>query len=148
MAEVVGLVASGISIGTFAAQITGSIIKLKSYWDELQDIPEDVQDLIEELEYLYHLLADIEDDLQRNPVSSMLLDNTSTSRCLSHCKRGADRLKELTDDLSADIDSRNKLRKKWASTKVILKKDKLEKYKRKLERVVTLLSLAYQSYIR
>ena len=148
MAEVVGLVASSISIGTFAAQITSSIVKLKSCWDELQDIPEDVQDLIEDLEVLYHLLADIEEDLQRNPVSSLLLDNTSTSRCLFQCKRGADRLKELTDDLSANIDSRNKPRKKWASTKVMLKKEKLEKYKKKLERAVNLLSLAYQSYIR
>ena len=148
MAEVVGLVASGISIGTLAAQITSSVVKLKSYWDELQDIPEDIQDLIEELEILYHLLADIEEDLQRNPVSGLLLDNTSTSRCLSHCKRGADQLKELTDDLSADLDSRNKLRKKWASTKVMLKKDKIEKYKKKLERAVNFLSLALQSYNR
>ena len=42
MAELVGVVASGISIATLAAQIASSIVKLKSYWNELQDAPEDI----------------------------------------------------------------------------------------------------------
>lgn len=37
MAEVIGIVASGISIGTLAAQITNSIVKLKSYRDQMQN---------------------------------------------------------------------------------------------------------------
>ncbi|MCJ1461286.1 hypothetical protein MMC28_011668 [Mycoblastus sanguinarius] len=148
MAELVGVVASGISIGTLAAQITSSIVKLKTYWDEVQDAPEDIQDLIGEVEDLYLLLADLEEDQKRNPVSSLVLDNTSISSCLSHCKQGADRLKELADDLSTDFDARSKLRKKWASTKVVLKKDKLERYRKKLERAIRLLSLSHQIYIR
>lgn len=60
MAEAVGLLASGVSIGTLAAQIIGSIVKLKSYWSRIQNVPEDVRDMLEEIENLCYLLADIE----------------------------------------------------------------------------------------
>lgn len=148
MAEVVGVVASGVTIGALATGITSSIIKLKSYWDQGQDAPADVHDLIEELEDLSYLLADIEDDQRQNPVSSLILDSTSTSRCLQHCKQGADRLKELTDSLCADLDASNKIKRKWASAKVVLEKNQIDRYKSKLERVIRLLSLSHQLYTR
>jgi hypothetical protein len=98
MAEVIiGVVASGITIGALAAQITSSTIKLKSYWSQVQNAPEEIQDIIEDAELLSHILAEIEDDQWRNPVSNLILDTTSTSRCLSYCKEGADQLKVLTD---------------------------------------------------
>ena len=148
MAEAIGVVASGIAIGTLATGITSSIVKLKSYWDQVQDAPEDVRDLIEELEDLSYLLADIEDDQRQNPMSSLILDSTSTSRCLQHCKQGADRLKELTDNLRTDLDAPSKLKRKWASAKVVLKKSQIDRYKAKLERAIRLLSLSHQLYTR
>ena len=148
MAEVIGVVASGVTIGALATGITSSIIKLKSYWDQVQDAPDDVSDLIEELEILSNLLADIEDDQRQNPMSSLILDSTSTSRCLQHCKQGADRLKELTDSLSTDLIASNKIKRKWASAKVVLKKNQIVRYKARLERVIRLLSLSHQLYIR
>lgn len=149
MAEViVGVVASGISIGTLAAQITSSIIRLKSYWDQVQDAPDDMRDLIEELEDLNQLLVDIEEDQRQNPISNLILDPSSSSRCLQHCKQGATRLKELTDSLSEDIEGNSKLKRKWASVKLVLKKDKIDRYRMKLQRVISLLNLSHQIYTR
>jgi len=148
MAEVLGLAASGISIATLTVQIANSVAKLKSYWDELKEVPEDVRLLVEEIEDLQLLLSDIEADQRRNPISSTVLDTNSASRCLEHCKRGADRLKELTDDLGVDIMASNRFRSKWASARVILKKDKIEKYKSRLERAIRLLSLSHLCYTR
>lgn len=145
MAEVVGIVASGVSIGGLAGQITASIIKLKSFWDQVQDAPADIRDLIEELEDLNYLLADIEDE-QR--LTSTVLDSTSSMRCLQHCKQGAARLKEVTDSLSTDLQANSKLKRKWASTMVMLKKEKIDRYKAKLERAIRLLSLSHQLYTR
>lgn len=148
MAEAIGVVASGVTIGALATGITSSILKLKSYWDQVQNAPDNVHDLIEELEILSCLLADIEDDQRQNPMSSLILDATSTSRCLQHCKQGADRSKEMTDNLSADLDASNKIKRKWASAKVVLKKNQMDRYKSKLERVIRLLSLSHQIYTR
>jgi hypothetical protein len=72
MAELVGVVASGISIGALAAQIAVSISKLKSYWNEIQEAPDDIASLIEAISDLHMLLADIEDDQRWNPMSSLL----------------------------------------------------------------------------
>ena len=148
MAEVLGVVASGISIGALAAQVATSLTKLKSYWDQIQEAPEDIASLIEEIEVLQLLLADVEDDQRRNPVSSLLLNGATASRCLDHCKRAADQLSGLTEEVGSDIQSSGKLRRKWASTKVVLKKDKLDKYRSKLERTIRFLSLSQHSYTR
>ena len=149
MAEVVvGVVASGISIASLIAQVANSVTKLKSYWDELKEAPEDIRLLIEEIEDLYLLLYDIEDDQRQNPMSSKLLDSASASRYLEHCKRGADNLKKLTEDLGDDMNAPDRFRRKWASAKVVFKKDKIEKYKARLERAIRLLSLSHQCYTR
>ena len=58
MAEAVGLVAGGINIGTVAVQIISSILKIRSYLEQVRDAPEDIHDLIEELENVCNLLAD------------------------------------------------------------------------------------------
>lgn len=148
MAETIGVVASGIAIGSLAAGITSSIVKLKSYWDQVQNAPDDIHDLIEELEVFSHLLADIADDQQQNSMSSLVFDSTAISRCLQHCQRGADRLKALTDNLSMELDALTRTKRKWASAKVVLKKDQIDKCKEKLERAIRLLSLSYQMYTK
>ena len=148
MAEAIGVVASGIAIGTLATRIINSIVKLKSYLDQLQDAPKDFQDLIEELDILSLVLADMEDDQRQNPMSSLILDSTSTSRCLQQCKQSADRLKELTDNLSNDLNASSNFRRKRASAKVVLKRSQIDRYKANSERAVKLLSLSRQSYTR
>ncbi len=144
MAEIVGVVASGISIGTLTAQITTSLIKLKSYWDQVRDAPEDIRDLIEGLEILAYTLAAAEDDQRLNPISSSIVG--PTSMCLNRCKKAAERLKDLADKIRADIEAGNRFRRKWGSTKVVLKKDQIDKYRAELGSTIALMSLSQQLY--
>jgi hypothetical protein len=148
MAEVIGVLASGISIGTLAAQIASSITTLKSYWDEVKEVPEVVSNLLEDIEDLHSILGDIKDDRIRNPISSLLLDGTSPAKCLTHCRKAATRLSELVDELGADIDASNQFKRKKAAIKVVLTKKKLARYMKKLERTVWLLTLSHQCYTR
>jgi hypothetical protein len=148
MAELVGAISGAITIGALAANVAMSVAKLKSYWDLLEDAPEDIQRLIEEIEILSLILDDIKDDQEQNPISSLLLDGTSLSRSLQHCKMAADRLRLLTDDMGSSIDMSHHLRKRWAYAKVLLKKDKIKKFKVELEGAIRLLSLSHQSYTR
>ena len=146
MAELVGVVASGISIATLAAQVANSVIQLKRYWSELKEAPEDICLLIEEVEDIQLVLSTIEEDQRCNPISRTALESISASRCLERCKKGADLLKNLADELSAEVTSTSTRKKAWAAAKVILKKDRLEKYKSRLERAIRLLTVSYQSY--
>ena len=148
MAEAIGIVASSVTIGTLVTGITSSICKIRSYWDQIQDAPEEIRDLLEELEDLGCIIADIEEDQQRNPISSIILDSKSSTRCLQRCRQGADRLRDLADDLSTDISSSNRLSFKRACVKVVLKEAQIKRYRARLKRAVRLLSLSHQLYTR
>ena len=148
MAEIVGVVASGISIGTLVMGVSSSIVKLKHCFDQVHGAPEDIMELIEELEILGSLFADVEESQRRNNMSSLILDSTSLSGCLQLCKQGLGPLKEITVALSADLDAPNRFKKKWGSAKVVLKKAQLDRYRVKLERAVRLLALSHQLYTR
>ena len=93
MAKLLGVVTSGISVGTLAAQIVNNLTKLKSYWDEVKEAPYDIKLLIEAMEDLQLHLNEMEEDQRRNPISNTILHSGSASKCLSLCKRGADTLK-------------------------------------------------------
>ena len=146
MAEVVGAVASGVGIGALAASIAKSVIKIKSFWDDMKDVPDDIGDLMEQLDALQYMLSHIEDRQSRNPYPSFLLDRSSETRCLSICKKAADQLKSIADDLSADINTSKRIHRKWASARVVLEKRKLEKYRKRLKRAISLLLMSQQLY--
>ena len=148
MAEVIGVVASGISIAGLVVQIAQSVMKLKSYWNDFKEAPEEIRSMVEEIESVYLLLCDIEEDQRRNPISKIVLDTTSTSRCLDHCRRGADSLKRIVDELNVEIDAPNLLRRKWASVMVVMKRDKMAKYKSRVEKAIQVLTLSHQCYLR
>ena len=148
MAELVGLIASGVSLGALAGQIASSLVKLKSYLDQVRDAPEDIHILLDEIEDLHFLLSDIEDDQSRNSHSAMLLDNSSVSRCLDHCRRGAERLRRVVDDMAVDFECHIPMKRRWTAAKIIWKRDRVEKYKAELASAVRLLALSHQIYIR
>lgn len=148
MAEVVGVVGSGIAIATLAAQIASSVVKLKSYLDQIRDAPEDISVLIDEIEDVHFLLSDLEDDQRRNPYSAVLLDNHSASRCLDRCKRGVERLQRVVEEIAVDIKSFNPTKRRWNAAKVIWKRDKIEKYRAELAGALRLMTLSHQIYTR
>ncbi|CAG8960449.1 hypothetical protein HYFRA_00008168 [Hymenoscyphus fraxineus] len=147
MAEVIGAVASGMSIAAFAGQIASSVLKLKSYIDQVKDAPEDIKIMVEEIEDLQLLLSDIEDDQARYPHSEILAGSKSLSRCLNNCKRGVDRLQRLVDEISLDFKSAKSLRHKTVSMKFIWKKDKLVRYRAELAATVSYTSSARNHHI-
>ena len=102
MAEIVGVVASGISIGTLAAQVANSLIKLKSLWNELRDAPDDIKDLINEVEILNTILLDLED----NGGSPVIGFEQQESRvdCLRYCQAASNKMRLLVEDLASEME--------------------------------------------
>jgi hypothetical protein len=148
MAEVLGVVASGISIGALVGQIASSVVKLKSYMDLVKDAPEDIRILVDEIEDLQLLISDIEDDRARNPYTELLLESSSASRCLAHCRRGVERLRRVVDAMAVDFSSIKPMKRKWVAASVVWKRETLEKYKAELASAVRLLTLSHQIYTR
>ena len=94
------------------------------------------------------LLSDIREDMHRNPTSETVLTSISASKCLEHCQRGASQLQELINDMYVDLTTSRGIKLKWTSAKVVIRKDKISRYKSRLESSIRLLSLSYQIYTR
>lgn len=145
MAEVVfGAVASGIAVGALVAQVTSSIAKLKSYWDQVQDAPRGVQDVSEEVETLRHLFAAVEDNQRRNV--ALGLDPSHMLMCLRFCNEEVARLEDFNESLNTHQDAKCKMKRIWASTKVLMEKEMLKRCKMRFKRAFGLLCVSQQAY--
>ena len=142
------VVASSITIGDLAASIAKSVVKLKACWEEIQDASDDVHFLVKRVELLSLVLRDIQDDQTQNPVSSLLLDGSTVSTCLETCKAAADRLGQLADKMATNIESSRQLKRKYASVKVVLKRNRIERFEAELQSCISLLQLSHETYTR
>ncbi|KAK0109191.1 hypothetical protein ONS96_003014 [Cadophora gregata f. sp. sojae] len=61
MAEVLGVVASGIAVTQLAGQVAKSVIKLKECWDQVQEAPADIKYLLREIDSLNLILNHIQE---------------------------------------------------------------------------------------
>jgi hypothetical protein len=145
MAELVGVISSGIAIGGLAAQAAKSIAKLKNLWDEVREAPEDIEELINEAHILARILVSLENEHhgEINLEQHVLRDN-----CLRYCRTATKKLQSLVQDLVGEIQSTKGLRRKWISGKFVLHKDRVKKYRARLKGAVRLLSLSEQCYAR
>lgn len=84
MAEVIGVVASGVSLAQLAGNITSCLIKLKNYWDQVKEAPEEIEYLLREIESFNLILSHIQNDLG----PSAVFDNACVQQSLNLCTEG------------------------------------------------------------
>jgi hypothetical protein len=145
MAEVLGVIASGVAISQLASQVTSSIIKLNKCWDKIKEAPDDIRQLILEIDSLNLILRHIGDDLSISepPRGSICIDQS-----MKLCKEGADELRNLVSELAKKINGKSGWRKKVGEVKVVLRKEDLKRLKRRMKIAVRLLSLGYQCHTK
>ena len=141
MAEALGVVASGISIGSLAIQLLDSVQRIRRFWKSVDEAPKDIGDLIEEL----HVLGSVFSDLTSQPGSVQALPPSSFQMCLQHCSRVLEELKPIVLELQSDLLG-SKRRKQWAAIKTAFKKGDLHDLTRRLERSKSTLCLALDVY--
>lgn len=155
MAEVLGLVASGLSV----ARITGSIVttsfKIKALLDEVKDAPETLRDMLGHIELLAPILCEAAtggDDgagttnLPQLPATSHL--QQALQKTLATYQAADDQLEILAGSLMSQINTaRGGVRLKRAVVKVVLKKGLLAQYETRLQKTIQLLTLAQNTYI-
>ncbi|TGO43148.1 hypothetical protein BHYA_0003g01020 [Botrytis hyacinthi] len=141
MAEVLGTVASGIGVAQLAGNLASSIIKLKGYWDQIQDAPDDIGFLVREIDAHHLILRSILESQARmtssGRPSDMLLEHS-----LNLCEDSSNELNELVKALGKEMNSSNKWRSKLGATKVVLKNDQLKRLKKRMKNASRLMNLA------
>lgn len=68
MAEIVGVVASGIAVAQLAGAIVGSTRKIYNFWSDIKDAPKHVSAMLVEVELMREILVELFDQNDPNRV--------------------------------------------------------------------------------
>ncbi|POS75851.1 hypothetical protein DHEL01_v205757 [Diaporthe helianthi] len=148
MAEVFGIVASGLSVAQIAGSILNSSFKLKTLLDEVRDAPANLRLMLDHLELLTPILSDATTvSTQPSPPSN---HQQALQKALGACQRAAEQLELLVTELASNITaaSGGARRKRFiGAVKVVLKKGILAQHEMRLQNAIQLLTFAQNTYI-
>ena len=142
--EPVGFTASIISIGTLVVQLADAVKKATEFWDSFEDAPADIRRISREL----RLITNILDTIRRQQETALNLDvqDQWIKEALELAKQDVDELTQLVSKLSRLVGPENgRLKRQWGRVRLILKTDKIEKFKANIESVKGILTLLQTS---
>ena len=148
MAELLGVISSSIALAEVVTKLTSSIIKLKDYWNQINDAPDELKWLIRETEMFGLILAEVEAHSAQHALASSFMNNRATMQSLVLCKEASAELDIVVRDLGQNLNSPSRFHRSYAAVKMVAKKNKLEKYKTRLRNVTSLFSVSQQCYTR
>jgi hypothetical protein len=141
MAEVLAVIASGMSVVSLAIQVAENISKLKGFYDLMQNAPEDVQLALDEVEVLSLILEDIDRSLQQELFLSPSL-KIAVMKSLRLCQVSGEALRSLAKDMESSVMTG----KRRGAFKFAMKKDKVDLFKKKVDSAKSAMLLANQCY--
>jgi hypothetical protein len=149
MAEVLGTVASVIAVVQISSQAGSTVVKLRSLWSQVRNVPETIRDLMKEIEILDPIVSEMEtefgDGVAR--LSPLLFDDTAARLSAGYCREALEGLQELVRELVDQIESSQRSKRGVAKLKVVLKKVAVVRLEKRLHRAVRLLNSAQLSYL-
>ena len=140
MAEVLGIVASGISVAQIAGQLLGCIQQLRTLCRALRDTPGELQGILDELE----ILGEVFYQLGALKTDSSQPGHSALQASLSHCRAAASKLEDLATRGSRPL--RDSKRRSLYLMKALLKRGEVRELSVKLEAAKSLLHLAMTCY--
>ncbi|RYO82477.1 hypothetical protein DL766_006336 [Monosporascus sp. MC13-8B] len=120
---------------------------VERFCDEVKDVPEDIADLLQQIDCLDPALWEAENSFESTGLPAMLWNDAAAKRSTTYCRNALKALTEIVDEMAAQIKHHRRLNRKVASVKVVLRKDTLKKLEKRLENAVRMLTLAQQSYL-
>ncbi|KAK3690308.1 hypothetical protein B0T22DRAFT_191508 [Podospora appendiculata] len=146
--EALGATASAIAIAQLVQGAGKALMKLNNLLKEVKDVPEDVQEKIDQLNIFIPLLQGIESQFNQPNVSEEVIHSPAMIMSLAHCTGAVRKLQDLVNDMDAEIkrtDGR-KVKRKIAMTRIVLKKETVLRLEKKLKDAITILDLSLHHY--
>ncbi|KAK8064206.1 hypothetical protein PG996_008858 [Apiospora saccharicola] len=140
MAELVGLTASVIGTAGLATKVVTTSVKVKGLLEQVNKIPEELQQHLDQIELFSPLLT-----------SQISDDGPSAMRgaldvAMIRCQQAADDLGKVAEDLLAQVNKGGKAGRKIRAARVILQKDVLASNVKRLSSAMQMLMMASQMY--
>ncbi|KAI8629468.1 hypothetical protein F5Y19DRAFT_83329 [Xylariaceae sp. FL1651] len=147
MAEVLGVIASGIAVAQIAGTSGLAILKLKQLWTEVKNAPDDIDDLMEQVDCLDPTLWEAERHFSDTHLPAQLWDDTAVVKSAEYCRKALRKFSEVIDELALHIRSKRRIDRGKARLRVVLKKEELKSLEQHLRRAIEMLQFAQSSYI-
>jgi hypothetical protein len=139
MAEVVGLVASVVTL----AEVASKVIALKGLWEQVRNVPRCIQDQLDQLEALNAVISEVEVQAERNAALGIRTGLLS----LRHCERAATELDEVIQELQRQITSTVKVKRALAKVKVVLEQESILRAQKRLQDALQVMQLALTLHV-
>jgi hypothetical protein len=140
MAEVLGVVASGISVAQIAGQLLGCVQQLRTLCRALRDTPGELQGILDELE----ILGEVFYQLRALQIDSSQPGYSALRASLGHCRMAASKLETIAVAGSRALQDSKK--RAWFLMKAVLRREEVRELKVQLEAAKSLLHLAMTCY--
>lgn len=131
--------ASAMAVISLAFQLAKTTKQLCDFWSSIKDAPEDIHTINADLELLTSVLAEIAFEAQRTT------PDTTLASVLQSCTGKLKALTALTNSLEPGFSSSRSRIRKWTAFKLVLKGEKLTKFREVLESLKSTLVLAQQN---
>lgn len=145
MAEILGVVASGIAVGQLAAELLKGVKALHTFLKDTKDAPANLQDVAEELETIAEMLSMLESTMTSSASASAPV--ALFQKCHSRCVKATAEVNAVVAGLQKGLSGESKLRRKWSSVQAALKKGDVENFQRKLESAKSMMNTAISNLI-
>lgn len=146
MAEVLSLAASGIAVAQVAGQVGTLIVKLKRLWDQVQDVPWEIERLLRQIDCLGPLLDESQSCLHQSNSPLPNRDSKTMSRADKYCRQSLDALSDMVNELDSQLQVAKRTRR-IVATRIALKKHVLVRPEKQLDDAVKLLNFAQYNYL-
>lgn len=150
MAEILGLVASGLSVAQIAGSIVTTSLKVKTLLDEVKDAPDILRDMLDSINILTPIVCETitGGDDGATTIAPASSATPHLQKALRNALTAGQQLEFLAGDLTSQIDAaRGGARRKRAMVQVVLKKGTLARYEARLQMAIHLLNMAQGAYL-
>ncbi|KAH7155373.1 hypothetical protein B0J13DRAFT_224133 [Dactylonectria estremocensis] len=137
--------AAGIAFLQISTDIVKCVVKIHQLWQEVKNLPEEIKEMLSELEVIGSMFEEIQEQLEAD-THSLIRDDAPIRRNLKLATLAHNGLNGMIKDMEKQIGSGKGLKKKTAMVRIIMKKDILEQHQQKLSRTIELLHLAIASH--
>ncbi|KUJ08876.1 uncharacterized protein LY89DRAFT_540583, partial [Mollisia scopiformis] len=139
MAEVLGVVASGISVASLAIQILDNINRVTNFYASIKEAPTDIQRVLLELQLLSSIVSGIQIVFEKR---SLPENNEATTRkSLDLVRHDIKKLSDLTLTLERKLNSEKRTVRTWARVQTVLSEKKIAVLRDHLDRAKGTLQL-------
>ncbi|KAK8128763.1 hypothetical protein PG984_009871 [Apiospora sp. TS-2023a] len=136
MAEILGAVASGISIAQFAGIIIKTSFRIKNLLEEMKEIPQELQRHLAQIQILAPLLVEID--------HGPSISNGALIAAAEQCRQAALELDAFATELSHQLQSSKGSTRRFRSFQVVLQKNTLASHEKRVHATMQMLMLALQ----